>query len=159
MDGSKNGNRYKINPVEIVIFSVVALIFLNSVYSLFNDSTSFNELKLATKDENRQPASYKVLENLMVNCENTHQSIASERIRITGPLCGIEQLSQGNQKFLNTKIVNTANSYSATVFIEENAKKFQTDYIPLATGSNKIKIEHLYSSGVNYTQEIEIIKN
>ncbi|MGZ3707368.1 MAG: hypothetical protein ACXWPM_00700, partial [Bdellovibrionota bacterium] len=53
--------RFKTNPVEIVIFSVVSLIFINSLYNLFYDHQGFHPAALSPMaanptSEGRAPA-------------------------------------------------------------------------------------------------------
>jgi hypothetical protein len=54
--------RFRSNPVEIAIFSVITLVFCNSIYSLFNDGGSFQTSALTPMaanpvSEGRSPAS------------------------------------------------------------------------------------------------------
>ncbi len=150
MNGSKEVRRYRINPVEIAIFSIVSLIFINSVYNLFTDKTTFSEI--AEQSQARQPASVvKTPQNIEISCDKLiSQGVDSDRVRIAGLLCG------SGEKLLKTQILNTTNHYTASVFIEENAGKYQTDFIPLMPGLNKIKIEFNYSGNQSFGQEIEL---
>ena len=155
MGTPQNIKRFRINPVEVAIFSIVTLIFLNSVYNLFYDRQGFHPAALAPMaanptSEGRSPASVgQSFMNLEVKCEtNSEQETAAAKVRLTGALCGVGATAADASKLLKTQIVNNANKFSATVFTDTTAGKFSTDYIPLNTGKNPIRIEFVYQEWI-----------
>ncbi|MGZ3689470.1 MAG: hypothetical protein ACXVBW_14305, partial [Bdellovibrionota bacterium] len=137
--------RFKTNPVEIVIFSVVSLIFINSLYNLFYDHQGFHPAALSPMaanptSEGRAPASVvqKSFKSVDLSCEsNPEQDTTATKVRLAGPLCEIDAALDA-AKLLRTTIINTANQFNATVFPDVSTGKFSTDYIPLNTGKNPI---------------------
>lgn len=157
--------RYKVNPVEVAIFSIVTLIFLNSVYNLFYDRQGFHPAALAPMaatpvSEGRSPASVNpAFANLEVKCGiNSEQDTQAAKVRLTGTLCGAAAGTDGS-KLIKTQIVNNANRFSATVFTDLSAGKFSTDYIPLNTGKNPIHLEFVFQGGKQVSHDVTVIKN
>ena len=164
MSGTQNSKRFSINPIEVVIFSVVTLIFFNSAYNLVYDQRIIPENTFAqNSEEGRTPANLTQATNpapmnLGIQCfRNSEYRLKTDKIRLLGPLCGFE--NNKNLKLTKTEIINTNNKFTATIFTEENSRKFQTDFIPLASGTNLIKIEFSYDHGAPYTQEIKILRD
>lgn len=156
--------RFKINPVELAIFSVVTLIFLNSVYNLFYDRQGFHPTTLAPMaskptTEGRAPASVsRLFPNLEVQCEkNPEQETTAAKVRLTGTLCGIGA-GDAASKLVSTQIVNHANRFSATVFTDVSAGKFSTDYIPLNAGRNSIRVEFTYQGGKTVAHDLNVVR-
>jgi hypothetical protein len=165
MGNPRTPRRFRINPVEVAIFSVVSLIFVNSVYNLFQDRAGFQPSALAPMasnpvSEGRAPASVaQSFLNLDVKCENNgEQETGASKVRLTGTLCGAAP-SDDSAKLLKTQIVNNANKFSATVFTDLSAGRYSTDYIPLNTGKNPIRIEFVYQGGKFVTHDIVVSKN
>lgn len=166
MTAPQTSKRFRINPVEVAIFSVVALIFMNSVYSLFYDRDNFQLATLTpmaasptTENQSRSPASIvPTYANLDVRCgAMDEQSVTASKVRLTGQICtpaGTEEA-----KLIKTQITNGANKFNATVFTDVNGGKFSTDYIPLEVGKNALRIESSYPNGKLVTQELVIQKN
>jgi len=161
--------RFRINPVELAIFSVVTLIFLNSVYNLFYDRQGFHPTTLTPMvskptTEGRSPASVsKLFPNLEVKCEQPQGAVQSQettagKVRLTGPLCGAMAAADA-AKLIKTQVVNNTNRFSATVFTDVSAGKFSTDYIPLNTGKNVIHVEFTYQGGRTVAQDLNVSRN
>src|SRR5688572_25390069 len=88
--------KYKVNPVEIAIFSVVSLIFLNSVYNLFYDNQGYQATALTpmaanpvSENAGRAPASIpQAFLNVEFKCSSLpDQETTAGKVRITGALC------------------------------------------------------------------------
>jgi hypothetical protein len=165
MGAPQHIRRFRVNPVEVAIFSVVTLIFLNSVYNLFYDRQGFHPAALAPMaavpvSEGRAPASVnQAFANLEVKCGvNTDQDTQAAKVRLTGTLCGASAGTDGS-KLLKTQIVNNANRFNATVFTDLSAGKFSTDYIPLNTGKNPIHLEFTFQGGKLVSHDVTVNKN
>jgi hypothetical protein len=164
MGQPQNIRRFRVNPVEVAIFSIVTLIFLNSVYNLFYDRQGFRPAALApmaanpVSESNRAPAATaQSFLNLEVRCDaNPEQETTAAKVRLTGALCGAAGVD--GRKLVKTQIVNNANRFNATVFADVSAVKFSTDYIPLNAGKNPIRLEFTYQGGGAIAQDITINK-
>jgi hypothetical protein len=161
----QHARRYRVNPVEVAIFSIVTLIFLNSVYNLFYDRQGFNPTALAPMSANpvsegRAPASVnQAFANLEVKCgSNGEQETTAAKVRLTGTLCGVNAGTEGS-KLVKTQIVNNANRFTATVFTDLSVGKFSTDYIPLNTGKNPIHVEFTFQGGKQLANDVIVNKN
>lgn len=173
MAANQAPRRFKINPVEFAIFSVVCTIFLNSVYNLFYDwrgfrSTASVEVKLGSESQApRSPASLGAsmaavptsFINMGILCqeEMEEQKVTANKVRISGPFCGISA-PQDHKKLLRTEVMNEANQISATVFTDFHTGRFSTDYIPLQRGKNTIQIKFVYQGGKVGTKTVQIQK-
>jgi hypothetical protein len=153
--------------VELTIFIVVSLFFVNSLYHLFYDHTTLQLTALTTMaaspvTEGRSPASTApAFFNLEVKCDQAQKQesdTTASKVRITGSLCGTSSAPE-NAQLLKTNVTNTANKFTATVFTDENAGKYSTDYIPLNSGKNPIHIEFSYQGGKNVVQDFSITRN
>jgi hypothetical protein len=161
--------RFRTNPVELAIFSVITLIFFNSVYNLFYDQQGFRPAALkpmaATPiSEGRSPASASVPQafvNVGVRCDaNADKDTTATKVRLTGMLCGEGRAPASDATTLvKAQVTNTANKFAATVFTDVNSGKFSTDYIPLNLGKNPIRIEFSYRGGKVVTQDFNVVKN
>jgi hypothetical protein len=148
--------RFKINPVEVGIFSVVALIFVNSVYNLFYEVPTLSGTPLAQvantdPSDLRAPASQSFF-NVDIKCEGVSapQETQASKVRLSGPLCGSDQKADLVRQ-IKMQIQNVANKYAATVFTDVSTGRFSTDYIPLNAGKNSIHVEFQFPSGQNVT--------
>ena len=166
MNDSKNIRRFRMNPVELAIFSLISLVFFNSVYNLFYDRRGYHattavQIADSSIGENRAIASAPTssFQNLDIKCEpTTTLNTTAEKIRLLGPLCG--RGTKGSAAAVTKiTIINTANSKPATVFIDESKGKFSTDYIPLKAGPNPIHMEFIYKSGNQVAPELTVNKN
>jgi hypothetical protein len=163
MNDSKEIQRFRANPVEIVIFLIVAGVFCHSIYGLFYDSHGFTPAALKPMAANpiseapRTPASAsQAFLNLEIKCAQSHdQDTTAGKVRLAGPLCGTDGSTPATQ-LTKTSVMNAANQFSATVFTDVNSAKFSTDYIPLTTGKNVLHLEFTYRNGKAVTQDLTI---
>ena len=179
MGHSPKIKQFKINPVELVIFSVVSLMLLNSVYNLFYEHPGFHPTSLSTLNSSHDTETPKVgvqaapmFLSYDLNCEsNSDQTTAAGKVRLGGGFCGQpgggpeifatsgRSLASETQKLLKINVVNTANKFSATVFTDAGASKFTTDYIPLNQGKNPIQVDFFYVGGKTVTQTFNLERN
>ncbi len=163
--------RYRTNPFEIVIFVIVSIICIRSIYSLFYDPQSFRAAALTpasnspiTDGMSRSPAGFASPSflNLDIKCEApSNKETTATKVRLTGNLCGIatSDSKDSSNQMLKAAILNQANKFNATVFTDFNAGKFSTDYIPLNSGENPIKVEFSFRNGKVFTQEFNVVRN
>lgn len=159
--------RFRANPVELAIFSVITLIFFNSVYNLFYDHQGFRPAALTPMaatpvSEGRSPASATpAFANLDIRCDgNTDRDTTAIKVRLTGTLCGDGRApASDSTSLVKTLVTNTANKFAATVFTDVSGGKFSTDYIPLNLGKNPIHLEFSYRDGKVVTQDFNVVKN
>ena len=164
---ASTARRFKVNPVEVAIFSVILLVFANSVYSLIYDQPGFKPNALSAVaanplgDAGRAPAfSSQAFLNYDLKCEDSSESgTNASKVRISGPLCGMPSGTAESVQLLHTQIVNGTNRFNATVFTDLNTGKFSTDYIPLAAGRNTIHVEFSFSGGKSISKDIVVTKN
>lgn len=57
-----------------------------------------------------------------------------------------------------TRIYNQANRFAATVFQDSSTRRFTTDYIPLVSGANPIRIQFIYKGGQSYSQDFVVTR-
>lgn len=168
--------RFRINPVELVIFSVVSLVFLNSVYHLFYDWQGFKPAKLVMLEnvegetDTRRPASGNPgFVNLEFSCEDSGEhKTGATKLRLNGPLCrAADEAGQERAPaaagsvaadLIRTEITNSANSATATVFTDVQAAKFSTDYIPLERGTNSLNVKFVYKGGKVISQTFTVVR-
>lgn len=163
--------RIQLNPVEVTIFTAVTALFFYSVYHLFYEEQGFQPAALsasaplsgasssANSGSNRAPASIvaPLFANLEVDCSETVSQLATTaaKVRLAGKPCG----GDPDDKWVNTHIVNTANSRTATVFTDTHAQKYSTAYLTLNAGKNPLKIQFVHRSGKIVEKRIEVTKN
>ncbi len=172
-----NLRRFRINPVELAIFTGVTLIFVNSVYNLLYERPAGGFAPMLTRGKapgetglsGRFPASIErrkteakpvsLLARAEISCQDgqSHKTSAA-KLQLGGALCG-SQTSEDTQKLLKTEIVNTANHYAATVFPDNKGVRFTTDYIPLVDGVNSIKLDFVYKGGRTVSQTLAIARD
>jgi hypothetical protein len=140
--------RYRANPVEVAIFTVVSLVFVNSVYQLFFDQGTFRPVALAPSADSplapgagaaaeradRAPAA-RVEPSLDVEvpCDGAAWSevkTAAATVRFKGALCG---------SGAPLKVSNVTHSASAAVTAD--AVGFSSEALPLAPGVNAVRVE------------------
>src|SRR4051812_40548297 len=90
--------RFRANPVEVAIFSVVTLLFFHSLYALLYDTRmDYSEIFATSRaiasfsDGGRAPASIAPasLMTLELKCEDlSDQSTSASKIRVNGNTCG-----------------------------------------------------------------------
>lgn len=155
--------RFRVNPVEVVIFAVISLIFVKSGYSLLYTHDGFDPIALTTSAENsvtpvtgRAPASVtpvvKNFTEVKIGCEpdKEGQSVNAKKIRLIGTIC--DEVDKIN-------VVNTSAKVTATVFPDFPNQKFSTDYISLAQGKNVIYVEYQLKDGKILGREFSITQN
>lgn len=164
MGNSPSIRRFKVNPVEVVIFLIVTVVCAHSVYNLFYESPTFKASALTPMaanpiSEGRSPASVAATpskENIEIDCtDNQERQSTASKIRLIGKLCGLMDPDDA-KKLMKISIVNNANKFNATIFTEQNAGKFSTDYIPLNSGENPVHLEFSYRGGRIYSQDMKI---
>lgn len=161
--------RFRTNPVEIAIFSVITLVFFNSVYHLVYDPGGFQPAALAPMaanpvSEGRATATAgQVFANIDVRCDgNPDQDTTAGKVRFTGAFCdgGRAPASAAEtDQLTQVSVVNSANKFTATVFTDVSAGKYSTDYIPLNLGKNPIHLEFSYRGGKVVGQDLTVVKN
>lgn len=152
---------FRVNPVEVMIFAGVSIIFANSIYHLFNEKNGttlalqLTPQESSVQDTGRSPASVTpMFISVDLPCdENGVDSVTQAgKVRILGSLCG------GSETPQKAQIVNQANQFAATVFTDSNAGKYSTDYIPLNSGKNPIRVTFTSTSGKVITKEVIVTK-
>lgn len=98
MSPTKNNRhirRYRINPVEIVIFVTASFALVNSTYHLFYDHPSFSTPILTKMNSNpitegRSLASLQTDNSVEIACgEGPLQETSFSKIRLKGQICGV----------------------------------------------------------------------
>jgi len=157
--------RYRSNPIEVTIFTVILLIFVNSIYRLLYGYSTFSTPILTHMNSNpiseqRGPAS--VAQNFIsmdIQCGDTsHHETTANKLRFKGSLCGADS-EASSVNLLKASIVNKTNEFNATVFTDTASNQFSTDYIPLTIGNNSITFEFRYHGGKSVSQQIDIQRN
>jgi|GEM_PF-730898 len=167
-----------ISPVEGLVLLGVLGGFLYSVTTLFREKETFTTLfetepasgglavasgagdsgeRVPASDDagqgeslERDPANTgTLLKQLDFRCDLSGESATQAgKIRLSGPFCASGGGASSDYP-LKTAIINEANQFSATVFMDASIHKFSTDYIPLANGANPISIEFRYANGAS----------
>lgn len=165
MDSARRVRRFRSNPIEVVIFSVISIILVNSIYHLFYDHPGFTPATLTSlnsdpKSEGRHLAStVQPLQSVEIPCvETSNQETSANRLRVKGSLCGIDSVRTPSS-LVKTSIVNMENKFIATVFADVEAGQYSTDYIPLTVGENHIHFEFSYRGGKTVSQELLVVRN
>lgn len=163
---SKPIHRFRINPVEILIFVAVLGLFGKSVYSLIYSTPEVIQTPIQADipaanplTEGRSPASVSQAFSLYdFKCDQAQeQAVLASKIRLSGPICGMN--SRDDSALLSKSLIqNSANKFNATVFTDLNAARFSTDYIPLNLGKNPIQVEFIYRDGRVVSQKLMLIK-
>jgi hypothetical protein len=157
---------FRTNPVEWVLLAAMTAGFGYSSYCLiYQDSIFTRPLAVSgyrPLDSTRAPASVShPLLNLELKCSDSgeapEQTTQASKLRISGEICDGNQAAAGSLQ--KTSIINGANRFSATVFMDTSTHKFSTDYIPLNSGKNTIHIEFSYSGGHIQSRDLNITKN
>lgn len=174
----------KFRAVEVGIFSVVSLIFLNSVYNLFTDGrllgSSERKPLVVQAPARSQPGeagknpSQDAVAGFVpyeTKCQASGEILetTAAKVRILGPFCGApigRQIAgapppgsgSSESTLSDYKIENTTSRYTATVFSDHAAGKFSTDFIPLEPGTNKVIMEFRYRNGKVHPVELTIIR-
>lgn len=160
-------NRFK--AIELGIFAIVSVIFLNSVYHLFTDgrfltNSARKPMVAATDDGIKGPspasvshekpaAPQPVLIAYKTQC-NAQESFETRaaKVQISGAFCGLA----GAAEAADFKIENNTSRFSATVLKDLQAKSFSTDVIPLEPGANKLVMQFTYKNSKPFLVELSI---
>lgn len=173
MGQQRERRRFRINPVELIIFGAVTLIFANSVYQLIFD---WEEIRgtvstLASLDKNLNgrslASSNPLFATIEVKCnaptkkksaspEELTETTDAVKARILGPFCA--PAGVGKNTFSKVEVLNKTSNSSATVISNANEGHFSTDFIPLNAGKNQILIKWLYQGGREFSQVLNIQK-
>lgn len=158
MSNPAGHKRFKINPIELIIFAAVTVVFFNSAYQLFYDWNGFHPSILTQKEiesSDRQPAQItgaKTFEHFDVNCSLDHAlATQAARVRLSGSFCGVQNPHK-------IEITNTRNQANATVFVNSNNKSYSTDYISVEVGANPIQVKYVSLNGQIENQIITVEK-
>lgn len=148
--------RFRANPIEVAIFGVISLIFMNSIYDLFYDHDNFHPLALTHMSSNpisegRAPASLDKLATVEFQCGTDSDTdlvkdTPANKVRFNGPICGFSPSATGTNG-IKVEITNTTNQIVATSFEDAENGKFSTDYVPLNAGDNKIRFDFIIPHG------------
>jgi len=153
----------RLNPVELVIFAVVATGFGLSAYRLIQEQPGAGSAMLAPMASNpvseqtdRSPAALSPLfGHVDFGCKAGQEtSVKASKIRISGPICGIEP----GTSMISTNIINSTNQFHATVFSDLSTGKFSTDYIPLNSDKNSIRVEFKFANGKTISHDLTLQK-
>ncbi len=162
MADPRQSRKYKVNPMEVAILSVVSLLFVNSVYNLFYDWQGLHPTPHAAKgsgylNENRVPAGIQqTYLTLDVPCGPPYKEVTGAlKVRLSGTPCGLDPGEEAS-KLLKTTISNTVNDFAASVSTDPSTGRYSTDHIPLEPGLNSISIEFSYQDGRVVTQELTL---
>lgn len=168
----------KVRSIELGIFAVVSLIFLNSAYHLFTDGrfiTNTTRMPLADGNQGapgargplKGPSPASVSENVApaaslpafvpyeTKCQPQESfETAATKVRITGAFCGQPPKAEAGE----FKISNTTSRFTATVLSDPQAKTFSTDFIPLEAGANKVQMDFAYKNGKSFPVDLTITR-
>ena len=177
--------RFRVNPIEIAIFSVISLIFVKSGYSLLYARQGFEPevLTVSAQDplgtagspisnlNGRMPASVgpsapvaKTFSELKIGCEPDQRTadVSANKIRLIGNLCSGASVGAPDESAQDVKkvnVVNTSAKVAATVFPDYSNLRFSTDYIALAQGTNLITVEYEFKDGKVLGRQFSVNKN
>lgn len=170
--------KFRINPVELVIFSTVLLMLVNSLYHLFYErpgleSAAWSALTTPVTASNAKASTEApIFLSYDLKCESSAQtSTQAGKVRLNGMLCdsagivlgGHASATEGRSpasidfgRVVRVDVTNQANQFNATVFTDASAGKFSTDYIPLNQGSNPVQVIFHAADGKRTTQLLNI---
>jgi hypothetical protein len=168
--------KHRFKSLEIGIFSVVSLVFLNSVYGFLSNGHFLGIRRLASSPKpvlNRSVSSeLESFTQYETTCHPAGEVLRTQaaKIRVVGAYCGASSVRQVASvpaaagaappvEPLDYRVENASTHYLATVFTDHEAQRFSTDFIPLNPGSNKILMDFKYRSGKTHTVVIEFIRN
>ncbi len=163
MANSEINAKFRINPIELGIFSLVVLVFLNSAYNLIDEGSDLKLSALSPEHEipsiqTRGPASRKttstqLLENTQLSCNgDTSETTTAAKIRFSGEVClprakigpsmpSFASRPAGAPSFQGASISVPASGHEANVFVDLSSGKYTTDYIPLRLGQNEVRVD------------------
>lgn len=158
----------KRRTIELGIFALFSLVFLNSLYGWIAGNFLPEKAKepayrsIASSPEG-------ITESYSLQCQGKPESLKtrSHKLRILGAYCGLVPISRNddrsvaavNQKILKElRVTNKTTAYSATIFSDNFNRRFSTDFIPLQSGKNTIEIGFQYETGDTYDSQIFVEK-
>ena len=155
--------RPKVNPIELVIFTVVGAIFLQSVYALVHEAPTYRATALTPmaanpKSEGRSLAgiSSPPLTTLDVTCEAPQiKQTDAVKARLSGEIC---PMAGDSSQVIKTIVTNSATHQPAVVFPDHKNHRYSTDYISLTQGSNPIQVKFTTAEGKSFTQDLTVIR-
>ena len=162
----KTTPRFRINPIELGIFSTVVLVFLNSAYHLVEEGSELSLAALSPAHErpsiqSRGPAGLrskggKTLADTQIQCgKMPQQTTEASKMRLTGEIClptppigpampRYRDRPESSPIFKEGEIRVSQNGHAAHLFIDPDTGKYVTDYIPLVEGLNDIQISFTF---------------
>jgi len=165
---NKTNKPFRINPVEFLIFAFFAAVFTNSLYNLFYDHQG-NPVgdKLTLTAPAAPAAEVAGAYSLELKCDATNERATdSSKLRITGMLCtntgSVDSRSPASKEDLKVSTISVSNEnnhFNATVFTDFGGSKYSTDYIPLSSGKNVLKVVYTLESGKTINQSLTVTKN
>jgi hypothetical protein len=163
----KSTPRFRINPIELVIFSTVVLVFLNSAYHLVEEGSDLSLAALSPPHErpsiqSRGPASLRSgvqqsLADTPIPCERaSQQSTTAPKTRLVGEVClprtaigpampHYKDRPASAPHFKEASVKIAQSGHTAHIFVDPETGKFVTDYIPLAEGPNDIQMTFTFT--------------
>jgi cytoskeletal protein RodZ len=178
MSPTREQRRFRVNPVELVVFAAVTLVFANSVYQLFYDwdeirakSGTVEEASNASNASRGIASTTPLFSSIEVKCnEDAAKKKTSEarlektdaaKIRLSGPLCSPTAAAADTKHatLIKTEVMNKTTNAAATVITNTTEGRFSTDFIPLNPGPNQIQLKWVYSGGKELSQDLIIQKN
>ncbi len=165
--------RFKSNPVEWVLLFTLLLVLGGSVYRLFGESSTFRPVALVPMAsspvrEGRTPASLQDtltgfvprLQHIELNCKSdwSPQETSASKFRLSGGLCLGSSTDFTPSAVTQLSIINDANKYRATVFVDSHSSRFSTDYIPVNLGENPIQFQFKFLDGTQVSRQLLLRK-
>lgn len=163
--------------VEMGIFAMVSMVFLNSVYHLLTDRMTVPTVPHASPLSQNTIGRYISAEATAekeipyeTKCMASGEvyETRSKKLRIVGPFCGSKPTivrKTASEPVLvkssltESKIENRTTRYAATIFNDFESNRFSTDFIPLEYGINKIHMEFHYKSGKVFPIDVNVTRN
>ena len=185
MNASREHRRFRVNPVELVVFAAVTLVFANSVYQLFYDWDEIRSKSGATEEASANSSASRgiastspLFSSIEVKCAEDFSSNSKKKsqatearlektdaakVRLSGPLClptaQQELKDTKHPTLLKTEVSNKTTNTVATVITNTTEGRFSTDFIQLNPGPNQIQLKWVYSGGKELLQDLVIQKN
>lgn len=136
-----------------MIFLSVAAVFTVSALTWWK-----NTLGGGGSLETRDPAAMQTmfLELAGSDCDTkTKPETAASKIQITGPFCGA---AAEKPALVRAEVMNQANRTVATVFAQKDTRQFSTEFIPLISGENPIRLRFTYAGGKVFEKSIAVTR-
>jgi hypothetical protein len=155
--------KYRINPVELGIFTVTVIVFLNSAYSLLEQGGEIPLTALSPAHEipsiqSRAPASLRShsgpsLETAELPCKAEQPlTVRAPKVRFTGKACAPSTGVQGELVAATLKR-SAPGGREAQVFVDSDTGNFSTDYLSLTPGKTELELQLTYSQGGKISTE------